>query len=64
MNRRFELTDQEWERLAPLLESWTGTPRSTAASSGPTSTPPAPAKGARLDPGKPPASAGALPRWA
>jgi transposase len=38
--------------------SWPGTPRSTAASSGPTSTPPAPAKGARLDPGKPAASAG------
>jgi hypothetical protein len=28
-----------------MLGSWTGTPRSTAASSGPTSTPPAPAKG-------------------
>jgi transposase len=133
MNRRFELTDQEWERLAPLLPStkpkrggrwrdhrqvlngilfqtrtgvpwrdlptgmgpgrrstetlykdsragrptgpghrsrlpcapkptrpasWTGTPRSTPASSALTSTPPGPAKGDRADPGKPPAGAG------
>ena len=131
MNRRFELTDQEWERLAPLLPamtpqrggrwrdhrqvlngivfrvrtgvpwrdlperygpwetvykrfarwqtdgtwtrieatlstrpmplvSWTGAPRSTPPSCGPISTPPGPAKGALLDPGKPPASAGAV----
>jgi transposase len=129
MNRRFELTDQEWERLAPLvpamtprrggrwrdhrqvlngilfrvrtgvpwrdlperygpwetlykrfarwqldgtwarieaalrtqadgLGSWTGTPRSTAAWCGPTSTPLGPAKGA----GRRPRSAAASPR--
>jgi transposase len=129
MNRRFELTDQEWERLAPLLPStkpqrggrwrdhrqvlngilfrtrtgvpwrdlparygpwetvskrfarwqtdgtwarieaalriqadaageWTGLPRSTPVWCGPTSTPPALARGAPTDPGKPPASAG------
>jgi transposase len=34
--------------------------RLTPASSGPTSTPPGPAKGAPLDPGKPPASAGTV----
>jgi transposase len=42
------------------LGSWTGTPRSTPVSSGPTSTPPAPVTGEPVDPGKPPASAGAV----
>jgi transposase len=42
------------------LGSWTGTPRSTPAWSGPTSTPLGPAKGAPADPGKPPASAGTV----
>jgi transposase len=40
------------------LGSWTGTPRSIAAWCAPISTPPAPAKGAPVNPGKPPASAG------
>jgi transposase len=135
MNRRFELTDQEWARLAPLLPamtprrggrwrdhrqvlngilfrtapgcpggicptgmgpgrrstsgsragrptgpghasrpacrprptglgSWTGTPRSTPASSALTSTPLGPATGDRVDPGKPPAGAGPVAGWA
>jgi transposase len=135
MNRRFELTDQEWERLAPLLpamtpgrggrwrdhrqvlngilfrvrsgvpwrdlperygpwetvykrfarwqtdgtwarieaalrtqatvlESWTGTPRSTPAWYGPTSTLLGRGKGAPVDPGKPATGAGAVTGWA
>jgi hypothetical protein len=50
--------------LADDAGSWTGTPRSTPARSAPTSTPPAPVKGAPLDPGKPPASVGTVTGWA
>ena len=60
--RRWDLGRIE-ESCAPRLRglgSWTGTPRSTRASCGPTSTPRGPVKGARLDPGKPPASAGTV----
>ena len=60
-------TDGTWARIeatlgtqADGLGSWTGTPRLTPASSAPTSTPPAPVKGAPADPGKPPAGAGTV----
>jgi transposase len=47
-----------------LLESWTGTRRSTPPWSEPTNTPRAPGKGELADPGKTPASAGTVTRWA
>src|SRR5215218_6649681 len=64
-------TDGTWTRIgaalclrATALGSWTGTPRLTRPWSALTSTPPGPGKGARVDPGKPPASARAVTGWA
>jgi hypothetical protein len=64
-------TDGTWARIEAALRSqaegrgsWTGMVRLTPAWSELTSTPPGPARGARLDPGKSPASAGTVTGWA